>query len=97
MLGGVDSSYFSGGGCARGLAADGGGWRVAKDSLGAAAVGQWGGVSERGRARARATSREPRRRAGSITYVPFNLVQGLLGYWLITGDDIKARLPASRT
>ena len=27
---------------------------------------------------------------GSINYVPFNLLQGLFGYWLITATDIKA-------
>lgn len=27
---------------------------------------------------------------GSINYVPFNLLQGLFGYWLITATDIKS-------
>ena len=28
--------------------------------------------------------------SGSVNYVAFNLLQGLFGYWLITGTDIKA-------
>jgi len=28
--------------------------------------------------------------SGAINYVTFNILQGLLGYWLITGTDIKA-------
>jgi len=28
--------------------------------------------------------------SGSVNYVGFNILQGLFGYWLITGTDIKA-------